>query len=305
MSMSEPAKSGNQGYINILIKNTSTSAFKVYSFFWTCLSLNVDDSVNHDCTVFVDVSRSDGTVDLTCYSASKDFFSVGYGRVVDGDNNLTFFQGKADTSSSLSFYTFKCPTGYQIVGYQLYGNAQLFSTDFSTSGSNGNKSFTVIWGSDSQVNSLLTEFIAQLYSIYFQDSEMLDTLDEILNESKSISELLTSIETKCYVNNFQNDTIILYLTEIRNALLNSKGESTFEEPSTDGYKDYKDEEDKLLDGADDTSDIEDSISNFEIDTDSLNVIWSVIEVSVKRNAKVFTLFISMLCLGIIALILNR
>ena len=85
-------------------------------------------------------------------------------------------------------------------------------------------------------------------------------------------------------------------------ILQSKGESDFSEPDTSNLNGYYDTEHSLLDDSNvDTS----QIFNVDLNENALSSIWNLVDKVLNVNPKVFGAVITILALGLIALILGR
>lgn len=308
MYTAEPAKSPNQGYINILMGNG-----QVITISWTLVAMGsyVTDAGGSDLgyngatdvSMVVEITKS-GTLKL--YVHSSDYSNVkvtaGFGRYLSGGSDRTWFGSEWNLSVGDVAYSYS-NTSAGFLGYQIYGNGIILSSDFGTT---NNKAFEVVWDGQQEVNlhSKLTELISLCYELVADDKTMIAQLDKIFANTNDLETLLTSIDQHLYNIGIQNNNILRILQQIRD-ILQGSGESTFEEPSTDNINDYNKNEDELVSGADDTGDIEQEIEDFEIDANASGVIWSIIQSFLNQNEKVFGLVIGVLCIGIIALILNR
>lgn len=304
-TINEPAKGTNQGYINLLVEDTSGYR-SVICISWTLLPIFTDNEVTHTDSEMIITIDSDKSVSFIGRSNGNFQLSAGFGRSLSGDNKRNMFWSVYDNSVAMQ-YTYSLGSN-KVIGYQCYGNAVLESDDL---GYNNNVSFSVSWGDDSQVTSLMTEMLAQLYVAADNDLTIISQLNELLGHAQTAESILLAIQDKLsYIYNMQ---VIInnHLVTIQNAVLQirdylkASGESTFEEPSTDSINDYNKAEEELVSGADDTSDIEQQIGDVEINAEASSVIWGIIQSFYNQHPKVFGLVIAVLAVGIIALILNR
>lgn len=311
MSCVEPPTNANQGYINLLYRNDSDSSdYKVFSYFWTCMSVGGDSdyAFSDDCSVAIDISKANNTVKLSCYTSLYDYtkMSVGYGRIQNGTGSA-YYSAKILSDSLDTIVTFS-PSGWSLIGYQVYGNGIVTSSDFPSSGVNASKSFIVNWGTEALSYSQITEIIAELYVLAGNDETIIGQLNELLAHAQTAEDLL--IDIKYWVNSCNDklqvgNNTLKRIEDLLKQIVKAKGESTFEEPSTESISDYNKAEDELVSGADDTSDIEQQIEDFEIDANASGKIWDIITQFFNSHPKIMGLVIGILCLGIIALILNR
>lgn len=283
-SIDEPTCSDNQGYILLLVENVSTGSRTVHCLSWTLLPVYTDNEVTYNATEMNITINSNNSVNFVGRSNGNYQLSAGFCRSQSGDNKRTTYFSLYENSIGLTYNYTSIGSAYKIVGFQLYGNAVLESHSL---GSNNNAPFSVTWGSDREQVQKLTDILAQLQILAQNDTKILAKLESILSDTSNIDATLLRLET------------------LLEQLVNAKGESTFEEPSTESISDYNKAEDELVSGADDTSDIEQQIEDFEIDDDSSSLIWGIIQGYLNQNELVFGLVVGVLCLGIIALILNR
>lgn len=321
MNINEPAKGDNQGYILLLVEGSSGTR-QVQCISWSMVPVDTSHTdelySSDDLSMMINIFTASNTVSFFGYCSNNVMdniqYSVGFGRSISGDSLRTSYWSSIGLESLDTAYSYSTGSS-RIIGYQIYGDALQYSSDI---GNNNNVPFTVSWGDDSNLTSKLTQLIALATEMCDNDKLLLAELNKILGDTSAILTNTADIERLCTtviswlsqmdgrlkVIQGNTDNILKKLDAII-ALLNGKGESTFEEPNTEGISEYDKAEDELVSGADDTSDIEQQIGEFEIDAESSNVIWSVITVFLNQHSKVFGLFIGILCLGIIALILNR
>lgn len=286
IAVNEPTKSENQGYILLLVNDPSTTgsyAYQVQLISWTLYPVYTDNHVTYNATEMMIDFPNSYTVSFTGRCSGNFQLSAGFGLALSGDSQRNRFWDEYSNSNAISF-SHSVGSSKKIVGYQIYGNGVNESTYLNN---NNNIPFGVSWGDDNFTFSKLTEIISQLNVFASNDTKILYRLELILNDTTDIKNTLHRLE------------------DLLEQLLDAKGESTFEEPSTESISDYNKAEDELVSGADDTSEIEQQIEDFEIDADSSSLIWGIIQGYLNQSELVFGLVVGILCLGIIALILNR
>lgn len=313
MNINEPAKGDNQGYI-LLFTESAAGNRSVVCISWTLLPIYTDANVTYNASeMMIDISNTSNVIHFIGRSHGNYQMSAGFGRCLSGESRRTTFWDVWDNSIGVS-YDYNLGTN-TVLGYQCYGNGVVTSHDL---GDNNNLPFTVSWGSDNHITSKLTELIALATQMCDNDEKLLAELDKILSDTSSIDENTDELEALCanilswlarmdarlkdiqgytYTTVQRLDTII--------SILKGQGESTFEEPNTEGISEYDKAEDELVSGAEDTSDIESQIEDFEIDANASGKIWDIITQFFNCHPKIMGLVIGILCLGIIALILNR
>lgn len=285
IAVNEPAKSENQGYILLYVYDPSSSGYKytVQLISWTLYPVYTDNHVTYNATEMMIDFPNVYTVSFSGRCVGNYQLSAGFSLTLSGDSKRNRYWSVYDNSTGVTF-SHSVGSTKTIVGYQIYGNGVNESTYLNN---NNNLPFSVTWGDDNNAITQLTEIIAELNVLAQNDTKILAKLESILSDTSNI------------------DDTLLRLEDLLEQLVNVKGESTFEEPSTESISDYNKAEDELVSGADDTSDIEQQIEDFEIDPDSSSLIWSIIQGYLNQNELVFGLVVGVLCLGIIALILNR
>lgn len=184
------------------------------------------------------------------------------------------------------------------------------------------------------VDDLTDEIYATLNDIYATDTQMLTQLENIYNSVDTVetklqnlyniansqlsylkeidanTDELESLMKVCnsYLANIQSELEeqTTWLEKIYNAIiefLGLEGEESMEEMPSDDMNDLTVQKDELLGDAS-TDDLASDLT-VSIDTDSNSFIWDVINDFVTANSTVFGGFISILSLGVLALILNR
>lgn len=320
MNINEPSKGDNQGYILLLVESSSgTRQVQCVSWSLCPLDVNTDETLgSDDVTMCINVLSGSNSVGFYGYcsnNAGNIKYSVGFGRCLSGDSLRTSYWASYGNSSLSTAYTYSTGSS-NIIGYQIYGDAILNSSDL---GNNNNQPFSVTWGGDDGISNKLTQLIALATQMCDNDKTLISQLNSILSDTgailtntadierlcTSVISWLSQIDGRLKVIQGNTDSMLKKLDTII-SLLQGKGESTFDEPDTSAVDDYNKQEDELLSGADDTaSDIEQEIEDFEIDADSSSVIWGIIQVYLNQSELVMGLVVGVLCLGIIALILNR
>ena len=152
----------------------------------------------------------------------------------------------------------------------------------------------------------------KLYSLLKNTDTIESQLSDVLTWVKSIKSLLSDIEGDIDILLDKYDDLIeeqkksnTWLEKIWNALQEFLGlegeESTEELEGKEESEELTEKEDELLnDDSLSTDDLQ-----LDLDTNSSGTIWSMVDRLVQSNEKVFTALISILTLGIVALILNR
>ncbi len=302
LNINEPAKGDNQGYILLYVESL-TGSRSVICINWTLFPSSTNPDLTYYPTDML-ITIENNTVSFGGRCPSASYLAAGFGRCLSGDNNRNLYWTAYQDTDYVT-YVYDALGTNKIIGFQIYGNGRLSSHDI---GYNANQSFNVVWGSDGSTSSILTKMLAELYINSENNQTIISQLNELLGHAQTSEELLVSIDYWINACNDKLQDIRLRVRDIRDLLeqiVNAKGESTFEEPDTGAVDDYNKAEGELVNGADDTADIEGQIGSFEIDANASGTIWDIITQFINSHPKVFGLVIGILCLGIIALILNR
>lgn len=179
---------------------------------------------------------------------------------------------------------------------------------------------TNIYSTDTQMLSYLKSIYTSVDTVETKLSSLITIGNSLVSNTDELEELLSDIdmntdELEALLDTCNSclDNILTELEEqttwlekIYNALiefLGLEGEETMEEMPDDDMSDMTVMEDELLGNAS-ADDLSDNLS-VSIDSDSSAFIWDIINSLVTANSTVFGGFISVLSLGIVALILGR
>lgn len=297
-NFSEPSRGEGQGYIVVEYRNTITDVYYLQCFFWNSFlvgSSNID--AVDDTSMFITVS--DDTVSFAPIYQSQYGYASVFSYFMNYDNSLNRYYYREVSSPMQTIYSFTFGASYDIVAFEVYGDFVSVETDITN-----RDTFNFVWGETKLVLDELAVLISQMQEALSNDEEALELFYQILTNTNDIEELLDGIYTEVYLARTSLYFIRVYVEEIRD-ILKASGESTFEEPDTGAIDDYNKAEGDLVNGADDTADIEGQIGEFEIDANASGTIWDMITQFFNSHPKVMGLAIGLLCLGIIALILNR
>lgn len=170
---------------------------------------------------------------------------------------------------------------------------------------------------DSSVDGFRQEYKTGLTQLFSWFRLFAEDLDALVQNSEDIEALLRdevilyliSIDTWLYSINDWTMNTYLELYEIHSIvqsildILNAQGENgeKLTEPNTGGFSDLENAEGELLDKNVNV----DSAVNVQINQNAMNVIWDFVQRAFDSNAKVFGMVLTILSLGLIALILGR
>lgn len=256
---------------------------------------------------------------------SENFYTVTYGSdyALVGIHYYGNFDKVIDSSSYDIGTEFYVTYGSDTV--ISYGINQLISGMYSIIDLLDNESYkdqldTII----SNLNSIDTSIddfkaayqtgLTQLFSWFRFMLNDLDALvqntDEIESKLDGLATLLTNIENWVYYiyeyTLYIYDELLTVNTKLQQILdiLNVQGENgeKLTQPDNSDMDNYYDIENGLISG--DTSDVGGAV-DVQINQNAMSTIWDIVERAVNSNPKVFGMIITILSLGIIALILGR
>lgn len=170
---------------------------------------------------------------------------------------------------------------------------------------------------DSSVSNFEAEYKSQMTKLFGYLDSFLSDLDSIIENTDEIESKLDDLWDLLFniynsVSNIEYYMPYVYgeLIDINSKLqkiidaLNSKGsnEEKLTQPDNSDMDNYYDIENGLISG--DTNDVGGAV-NVQINQNAMATIWDFVERAVNSNPKVFGMIITILSLGIIALILGR
>lgn len=301
-NFSEPPVGEGQGYVLVEYVNTSTNKYYLQCFFWNSILVG-SSNINalEDSSMFITIQ--DDTISFAPLYQSEFAFGAVFSYFMNYENALNRYYYREVSSPMQTIYSFSFGSSYDIVSFKCVGDFISVETDITN-----RDTFNVAWGDTKLVLDELAVLISQMQESLANDEELLESFKQLISNTDDIETLLTDILYWVEACNDKLQDIRLRVREIKDLLeqiVNAKGESTFEEPSTESISNYNKAEEELVSGADDTSDIEGQIGEFEIDANASGAIWDMITQFFNSHPKVMGLAIGLLCLGIIALILNR
>lgn len=187
----EPATSESQGYINVLVQNTSSGEYCVETYFWYCVAYS--NGVESPCSMYITVSPG-GLVfnpgGVTGVSGA--FYSI----ASVGADGVFGFQ---TSSSSSSFNLDLQRWGWQVIAFKFKGNVASITNNIGVSQT---MKYTVYYAGDGS-SVLLMDIIGLLQSSNNIDSSVLSTVQGILasvdgleNQLSSVISYLQSVDSK-------------------------------------------------------------------------------------------------------------
>lgn len=290
VSYSEPTANELCGYLNVSASNGNGT---LYTYFWNIVpdwsDLNGSES---ECYMYIRVNGNSVIFHPYCYGGSA-YMTFGY---YDSSGGMTIiYNGSIGLNTYENTQNFTGIWGLSSGGNAIFGTTGSWSTVLVR----WNQSVDVI-----ALNSKLNEVFTELAKIEGDTSSMVSQLQDIYNQNIATNQKLDDINALLNEIKSEQKETNSWLEKIWNSLqdfLGMKGDEDTEALPSDDVGGMIEKEDELIQ---DTSEYEDDI-NFNIDSNSNSVVWSIIERFLNANSKVFGAFVGILSLGIVALILGR
>lgn len=339
----QPSADENHYYVELLVQNSSGWT-SVVGLQFICVPFVEDNSdvITENLRVSFSVDP-DGIAEFTFGSPSDgDTYLV---RQVEywASGSIAYKAPFAVNQSSTGIVTITWDRSslYDIIGFHAYGDFYQINNYFTSS--SAQTQFTCLYAEDASIYNELLQVNDVLAQLAQYDETIVDRLNSILSEVTDISDAADDIvsllgdvlldldtlitntdELEYWLNSIYGvlyDSYFLLVTIDENLLysywelesineklqtiidiLNSKGESEYSEVDTSNVDDYYNAENSLLDNSNvDVS----NVVNVEVDQSALTVIWDLVEETLNTHPQVFGMVLTILSLGIIALILGR
>ena len=150
-------------------------------------------------------------------------------------------------------------------------------------------------GNFSTIYSRLTEYNS-MKVLWGDDTRQFNMLSTISNRLQTIADKVDITNVALTTTNSRLQSILNNLDE----LLNNSSEGSISDVSSSGITSVENKENALVGNNASTTDL-----NVNINPLASSVVWNLVDNVVTGNAKVFTMFISILTIAVIGLILNR
>ena len=296
-AINEPAKSDTQGYLLLEMRNNSTGVYSFDIWFWDVVAYDKNTNSNvssEDVSAYMDISIGSNYVDFIPSAVPYGVYfdcsiSVSYGTTC-----YQWWHSEYETTSQSFRYS---ANGYTVTGYSYYGNVNNFSTSISS-----NNAPNVVWADDKtiveKISEVKTSIISLNSNITAQANNIISKLgysNECLDELKVLYEHLIE-EQK------ESNT---WLEKIWNSIQEFLGKEPAEDAAPPVDEDnmlgsMEETEDALFP---DTSEAEQSL-NVQLNSGFSVLTW-LVESFAKMDAGVFSMFLTMLTFGVMALLLGR
>lgn len=315
----EPELDGNSGYL--LTHTTPNGVGKLTIYYW-----KITPSTGNTVNPRMDIIINSSNISFTPLCDGDGSGVVGRAYVVlyrmDDDGSITRVHNSLFDASQNFYVSTTVPHASSVFGnYGSVANTVHGSTV---------PSVTVTWGGTVNNYNLIADVYNSVMNIYHQSvgtnarlDEMIRQLNILTSEIDNVEETLNSMYSLMsqYYDSFDSHLQNIYnrlgeqldeqkksntwLEKIWNSFqefLGMQGEESTEElEGKEESEELTEKEDELLN--DDTLNTDDL--ELDLDTNSSGTIWSMVDRLVQSNEKVFTALISILTLGVVALILNR
>lgn len=340
VEMSQPTVDNNHFYLEFLLRAWDDEVGDwwyfpaVYYFVYTPYFENTVSSSIETLEVVTTVSIEGSQFKVNVLNSDAIFGYLSMGRMWNGMYN---YYSSAGSNGSI---TLTQNTNYDVVSWRAYGFTDVesdisadtsFSILYSESGAIYNSLLDVISMMSQlveldkdiveKINDILlecTDINSALDSIITIYNQLLTKVDTLISQTDQIEPRLyemieilfniwTSLESwlpAIEANTYQTYLQCLKIVERLDTLieiLQQKGDSEFSEPDTSNLDNYYDVENSLLDN----SNADMSNVKVEIDQNAMAVTWDILDRFLNVHPAVIGLFITVLSLGIIALILGR
>lgn len=283
---------------------------------------HITNSINLYSTYFNHYATSYTNATLYCnpirYSNTGNYYDMD---LISGTNSFNYQHNIAGT----------------LVGYQIYGDADKVSLNGNASFSSSDYDFTVLWGGDAAIYELMLQTFnltndekIELGKILSKLGEIDSNTDNLESYIKDVYNKLVEVDTNtenCYrvlgylhtLIGYIDDNVVIIKDDLKKVysavdeleskidelidIFESQGSSnpneSLDHSTTDEYNSI---EDSLID-----DDVSDDMTNIKINysSNALAVVFDIMDSIVNVNQKIFTMFISILSVSIIALILGR
>lgn len=300
VNYSEPSSDGYNGYINVMYQ--AGGGYRLYTYFWVVqlvgdAAYETNESIQMVVRVRADelyiapvYNLSTGAnVTLACYDWNDDLHILGTHYLPAGNNNFSILE---EDYSAAPIY------GYNFKNCIISTSSGLM--DVPIPEIYWNNSVDSYW-LDQELNAILSA----LGNIDADTSTIISRLENIYNQNVVTNQKLDELKQLAEQIKAEQEESNTWLEKIWNSLQEFLGlegeESTEDLKGKEESKELTEEEDKLLNDDDvSTDDLK-----LDLDANSSGIVWARVEEIVTAHETLFTTIISLLTLGVVALILNR
>lgn len=343
--MNQPVHDDSHGYVEFLIKQKNVDYYMTYVYFFDYslyYAKDVEQSVlptEDILTQKFTVSSSGASLRFSLVDSRYTCY-LGVGSMNNqGRTNYFYTSFYVDGSSYSYTYDFEFSSDWEIVGYRLNSDFFVVNDQLTT-----NTPFTIVYSEDIPEYQSLLSVITLLGNIISNDEQLLSSFQDLLADTNTLIQNTDNIESSLDVVNeylkgisgylttylpeiseyleFIRDYVKIYLPNIEEVLwyidtdilvvhekldkiieiLESSGESNLTSPDTSNLDNYYEIEQSLVNNS--NVDVSGAV-NVQIDHNAMVFTWNLVETIMNSNGKVFGLTLTVLSLGIIALILGR
>lgn len=308
-NIEEPMSNEYSGYLIQPMISSNGSVKTAFLYFWQLTPVNVpdNDSVPYSSYYY---DSATGTASLsfgTGQTGVSYLLSLWY--TADGNSNVRLINSQVISYSSAYTFTIKLGSYSSFLTPKFKG---LSSADSLPTGRV--ETYDVLWSADSVIyNELLYQYeqLVNLVSTLELTNEQLeetysllaDYLNKIMLYNRSIDFYITSLYEDIYWWSMQVDADNARIIELLEQLIEGTEEFTESSTLSDEQNELNRVEDELLNN-EDASNAQNEIK-VEVNENAMSFIWDFITRFLNAHPKLMGLVVSILSLGIIALILNR
>lgn len=310
---SEPAKSANQGYLVLVVKKVSTGVLYPYVFGWNTYAVNEEGALGAS---YMYLTLSNSSVEFAPAGNAGSNPSAYYNLYRFGSDGTFFWRANSSSQRYVEDFT----SSFQIVGWKYYGNVGYINN------LNGGMLFNVYF-EPTQEGALLSDILYTLaqshnvsVDIYNRINSIMYSVDNISGRVTSIVGYLQTVESqlgmiKDSIRSLYGKVDELYgeqkdTNTWLEKIWNSIQEFLTGEPADDAVPDNSENEDMLGSMQEseevllpDTSEAEKSL---DVQFNSgFGVLTWLVESFAQMDAGVFSMFLTMLTFGVMALLLGR
>ena len=314
-NIEEPCSDSLSGYVIQPFMDSDRSTI-AYIYFWTITPNNSNTSTEVPVSSYT-YNSSSKTATLSFSTGNQtDSYLVSLWVSTSSNSNVRLIESKNISYSSVLSFTIR-PGSFDYFLTPKFKNLSLGDT--LPTGRTETYYYTFNTGSVIYYELINTynKLIEVCYSLDLSNdklTELIELLNDILADTDNISKKMNSIYNYLSITLDQDikqmlgweswfESFDYYLSLLVEYLMGPEEGFTQSPTLPPNQDEYNKVEDELLNN-EDASDAQNSI-DIQINENAMSYIWDLITQFLQANSKVFGLFISVLSLGIIALILNR
>lgn len=202
----EPSTSESQGYINVLLQNKDSGGYFTMTWIW-----NITNESGYG-PGGMKIEITDSSLKMTAQLPTNQ---KGYSFIYrySGDGSNIYVSQYQYFTTSCEPYTYNT-TSYKIIAYQAKGNVKHI-IDETTS----DKTFSVAWGNDSNMNKKMNELITAINNSNDLDDDILKEIKNINGDIDTVNSNLESIIERLRIANNHFIDIKGWLSDIWDSIM--------------------------------------------------------------------------------------